>query len=241
MGKYAAEVLKYKTANCINYEDRIAEELQAGFEAGFGEGGGKITSVTYVPADNNDFAASFAALQPSDCTMFWVRGKGAIPFVQQYAGAGLTAPLLVPMANNYSETQLQYLDALGLGLGIVACAVYTPMLDNPVNDEFIAAYRRLYPGEYPTPEAFGGWQAIMLYAEGVKTLDGDTSDPAKVIKAMSTLSMNTPAGTITMTPYASERTYVAIRDLYIVRSQSVGGGRVAWAPIETYPQVLLGE
>jgi branched-chain amino acid transport system substrate-binding protein len=239
LGLYAADVLMLKTANCIHYEDQIAKSLQIGFERGFTEGGGTITSVTYVPEGTTEFADYFAALQPADCTMFWVRGKGAIQFVRQYNSAGLTATLLVPMSSNYSESQLEYLDALGLGVGIIAGDVYSPMITNAQNDEFIAVYQELYPGEYPTPETYGGWQAVMLFAEGVKTLNGDTSDPAKVIEAMKTLSMDTPTGTVTMSKYS--KGFVGTRDFYILRSENVGGSRIAWVPVRTYSQVLLGE
>ena len=133
-------------------------------------------------------------------------------------------------------------------MGILGCDCYTPLLDNSSNDQFIAAFQELYPGEYPTPEAFGGWQSIMLYARGVEAVGAqwaggdrsvDPSDPADVIAAMARLSMDTPAGPITMSAYG--KTYVATRDFYILRSKDVGGGRVAWSPIKTYSQVLLGE
>ena len=37
-GKYAAEEMGYKTANCINYEDTAGRQLQEGFNNGFEEG-----------------------------------------------------------------------------------------------------------------------------------------------------------------------------------------------------------
>jgi hypothetical protein len=37
------------------------------------------------------------------------------------------------------------------------------------------------------------------------------------------------------------KTWVATRDFYILRSRNVGGGRIAWAPIHTYSQVLMGQ
>jgi ABC-type branched-subunit amino acid transport system substrate-binding protein len=255
LGKFAAETLHFKTANCIHYADRIAEEIQSGFERGFIVGGGTITSVTYLPSNTVEFGGTFAAMQPADCTMFWVRGSGAIPFVRQYAASGLTGTLLVPQSSNYSESQLEYLDALGVTLDMIACDVYTPLLSNAKNREFIAAFQGLYPGEYPTPEAFGGWQAIMLYAEAVKVVaqqqkdrvlrvgsDKDIVDPrnpADVIAMMATLSIDTPAGSISMSKYS--KTYVATRDFYILRSRDVGGGRVGWAPLYTYSQVRLGQ
>ena len=51
-GKYVGEELGYKTVNCINLEDTAARQLQAGFEKGFGESGGKVLS-TPVRADRH--------------------------------------------------------------------------------------------------------------------------------------------------------------------------------------------
>jgi ABC-type branched-subunit amino acid transport system substrate-binding protein len=260
LGKYAAETMQYKTANCIHYTDRIAEEIQSGFETGFIAAGGTITSLTYVPSGTVDFASYFAAMQPADCTMFWVRGEGAINFVRQYAASGLTGALLVPQSSNYSDSQLSYLDGLGIGRDMLACDIYTSELETTKNHEFIAAYQALYPGEYPTPEGFGGWQAVMIYAEAVLTLSAqkqagvtergaglsttsealvDPRNPADVIGTMAKLTVDTPAGSITMSEYG--KTYIATRDFYILRSRDVGAGRMAWAPIYTYSQVRLGQ
>jgi ABC-type branched-subunit amino acid transport system substrate-binding protein len=256
LGKFAAEIMRYKTANCIHYADRVAEELQAGFERGFIAGGGTISSVTYVSPSTVEFAKYFSTMKAADCTMFWVRGAGAIPFVQQYAASGLKGALLVPQSSNYTESQLKYLESLGVGLEMTACDVYTSMLGNAQNQQFIAAFQDLYPGEYPTPEAFGGWQAIMLYAEAVKAVKAqriledqenkldkservDPRNPGDIVSAMATLTINTPAGSITMAKYT--KTYIAIRDFYILRSKDVGAGRIAWAPLYTYSQVRMGQ
>lgn len=253
LGKFASETLHFQTANCIHYTDRIAEEIQSGFERGFTAGGGSISSLTYVPSNTVDFSQYFAAMPAADCTMFWVRGTGAVPFIRQYVNSGLRGQLLVPQSSNYSESELEYLEALGIGPNMIACDVYTPLIDNEKNDEFIAAYRSLYPGEYPTPEVFGGWQAIMLYAraveilaqqrdEGIKNSAGETLDPRNplhVIEMMASLDLDTPAGLITMGKYG--KTYVATRDFYILRSRDVGGGRIAWAPVYTYSQVRMGQ
>jgi ABC-type branched-subunit amino acid transport system substrate-binding protein len=105
-GKYVSEELGYKTANCINYEDTAVHNLQSGFEKGFAEGGGKVVSVNYVSMDTVDFSAYLSALKPADCTYFWIIGNGSAPFVKQCHDYGLTAPLVVPMANNFVEEQL---------------------------------------------------------------------------------------------------------------------------------------
>ena len=115
-GKYVGEQLGYKSANCINYDDTAAYDLQAGFEKGFGEAGGTILSVNYVPMDTVDFSPYLSALKPADCTYFWIIGNGSVPFVKQCYDYGLTAPLVVPMANNFVEEQLADLGEAGLGI-----------------------------------------------------------------------------------------------------------------------------
>ena len=197
-GKYLAEK-GYKTANVINYDDTPAYALTAGFKKAFvDEGGGQVLSENYVPLDMVDFSAYLTAMKPADVTVFWIFGNGAVPFVKQYNDYGLTAPLAAPMSNNFSDAQLAELGDIGLGM--IACDYYAYTIDNQPNKDFIAAYQKLYPGEFPTPQGYGAWQGVMLYIEGLKATGGDTT-PAKVIEAMSNLTLDTPAGKVTIVPY----------------------------------------
>jgi branched-chain amino acid transport system substrate-binding protein len=235
-GKYVGEKLGYKTVNCVNLEDTAARQLQAGFEKGLAESGGKVVSLQYVPIDTIDFSSYLTTLKDADATYFWVFGNGAAPFVKQYNDYGLTAPLIAPMSNNFSEQQLADLGQLSLNM--IACDFYSPQLDNEANKAFVAAYQKLYPGEYPPPQAYGGYQAVELFLQGVKSSGGDTS-PAALIKAMSTITLTgMPGGDVTMQPYKGA--YIPTRDWYIVKTEQVGD-RIAWVPIYTYEQVTLGE
>jgi branched-chain amino acid transport system substrate-binding protein len=233
-GKYLAE-LGYKTANVINYDDTPAYALTEGFKKAFvDEGGGQVLSENYVPVDSVDFSAYLTTMKPADVTLFWIFGNGAVPFVQQYNDYGLEAPLAAPMSNNYSDAQLAELGDIGLGM--LACDYYAYTVDNAANKEFIAGYQKLYPGEYPTPQGYGAWQGVMMYLEGLKITGGDTT-PAKVIEAMSTLVMDTPAGKVTIVPY--QNAFIAKRDFYMLEVQKVGEV-LTWVPVKTYEQVLLG-
>jgi len=234
-GKFLAEK-GFKTANVINYDDTPAYALTAGFKKAFvDEGGGKVLSENYVPLDTVDFSSYLSAMKPADVTFFWIFGNGAVPFVKQYHDYGLKAPLAAPMSNNFSDEQLAELGDIGLGM--LACDYYAYTLDNPQNKEFIAAYQKLYPGQYPTPQAYGAWQGVMMYIEGLKKTGGDTT-PAKVIEAMSNLSLDTPAGKMTIVPYKTA--FIAKRDFLMLETQKVGD-RITWVPVHIYEQVLLGE
>ena len=221
------EQLGYKTVNYVNLEDTAARRLQAGFEKGLAESGGEVVSVQYVPIDTIDFSSYLTTLKDADATYFWVFGNGAAPFVKQYNDYGLTAPLIAPMSNNFSEQQLADLGQLGVGM--VACDFYSPEIDNEANAAFVAAYQKLYPGEYPAPQAFGGYQAVELFLQGVTAGGGDTT-PATLIEAMSTITLDTPAGSVTMKPY--QDAFIPVRDWYILETKEVDG-RVAWVPIYT--------
>ncbi len=234
-GKFLAEK-GYKTANIINYDDTPAYALTAGFKKAFvEEGGGTVLSEKYVPLDLVDFSAYFTSMKPADVTVFWIFGNGAVPFVKQYRDYGMEAPLAAPMSNNFSDAQLAELGDIGLGL--LACDYYAYTVDNPQNEEFIAGYQKLYPGEYPTPQGYGAWQGVMMYLEGLKATGGDKT-PAKVIEAMSTMSLDTPAGKVTIVPHKTA--FIAQRDFYMLEVQRVGDV-LTWVPVKTFEQVLLGE
>ncbi|MFH0915311.1 MAG: ABC transporter substrate-binding protein [bacterium] len=234
-GKFLAEK-GYKTVNVINYDDTPAYALTAGFKKAFvDEGGGQVLSENYVPLDVVDFSAYLSSMKPADLTLFWIFGNGAVPFVKQYKDYGLTAPVAAPMSNNFSDEQLAELGDVGLGM--LACDYYAYTAKNPLNDEFIAAFQKLYPGENPTPQAYGAWQSVMLYAEGLKATNGDTT-PAKVIEAMSTMSLDTPTGKLTMVPHKTA--YIGQRSFFMLEVQKVGDV-LTWVPVKTYEDVLLGE
>ena len=234
-GKYLAEK-GYKTANVINYDDTPAHALTAGFKKAFvDEGGGQILSENYIPLDTVDFSAYLSAMKPADVTVNWIFGNGAVPFVKQFNDYGLKGALAVPMSNNFSDAQLAELGDIALGM--IACDYYAWTVDNAMNKDFIAAYGKLFNGEKPTPQAYGAWQGVMLYLEGLKATGGDT-DPKKVIPAMSNLTMASPAGKFTIVPF--QNAFIAKRDFFILEVQKVGDV-LTWVPVKTYNQVLLGD
>lgn len=233
LGKYATEVLGYKTANCIHYDDLPAYDYQAAFEKGFAEGGGKVLSLQYVPIDTLDFSPYLTSMKEADFCLWWIFGNGAVPFIKQYNDYGQKALLISPMAQNVTEEQM--LELGDLAVDMLGFDYYSPEIDNPLNKEFVAKYREMWD-QYPAPQAFSAWAAVNLFLEGVKKTDGDTT-PAKLIEAMSTMSYDTPAGKYTMSPY--QGAYVGTGDAYVLQVKDVGEGRLAWAPIYTYEQILF--
>jgi branched-chain amino acid transport system substrate-binding protein len=231
-GKYAAEEMGWKTANCINYEDTAGRQLQEGFNNGFEEAGGKIVSTQFVPIDAVDFSSYLTSLKDADCTYWWIFGNGAAPFVKQYRDYGLTAPLITAMASNLTEPQLA--DLGDAALGLVGGEFYSPEVDNPLNEEFVAAYNEMYDGEYPTMQSFGAWLAVNLFAGAVEENGGDTT-PAKLIEGMSSVTIDTPAGPYKMSEY--QDMFVGTGSYFLMETKQVGD-RIAWVPVFSYDDLL---
>jgi branched-chain amino acid transport system substrate-binding protein len=233
LGKYCTETLGYKTANAISLEDTTGHELMKGFQTAFEEGGGKIVSNQFVPIDTVDFSSYITTLKPADCTYNWIFGNGTGPFIKQYNDYGLKAPLVMTMADDLQEPVMQELG--DLALNIVGSDHYLSTIDSPENKAFVERYQKLYPGELPNMDSYGGYTAVMMFLNAVKATNGDTS-PDALKQAMATMTWDTPIGPVTMSPYDS--VFIGTADFYIGKTQLVDGN-YRWMPVHTFDQVLF--
>jgi len=231
LGRYAAQELGYKTANVICFEDTASRGMVDGFKKAFTEGGGSLISETFVPYDTIDFAAYLTSMKPADCTVYWIFGNASAPFIKQYKDYGLTSPLLALQASCLTEQQLQELG--DLVVGVKGVEYYVNTLDNPLNEKFVEDYRKMWDGEYPNLNSWGGWVAVNLFVEAVKKTNGDTT-PAALIEAMSTTTLDTPSGSYTMAPF--EDAFTGTGNIYICEVQK-GEDRYKWVPIDSFEQM----
>lgn len=232
-GKYASEELGYKTVSAIYYEDTAAYEIQAGFQKGFEEAGGKILACEFIPVDTMDFSPYLTTLPKADCVLYWVFGPGAAPFIQQYHDYGIGVPLITPTPCNLTESQMA--DLGDIALDIWGIEYYTPELDNDINKKFVEDYRAQWGGEYPQTQSSAGWIAVNLFVEAVKKTNGDAS-PEALKSALATISLDTPAGPYSFVEY--QDAWVGKGNLYVMKTQMVGD-RMTWVPVKTYEQVVF--
>jgi len=233
LGKYASETLGYKTANAISLEDTTGHELMKGFQTGFEEGGGKIVSNQFVPIDTVDFSSYLTTLKPADCTYNWIFGNGTGPFIKQYNDYGLTAPLVLTMADDLQEPTMQELG--DMAVGIVGEDHYLSTMDNELNKKFVAEYEKMWPGELPNMDSYGGYTAVMMFLQAVKETNGDTS-PEALKAALADMTIDTPSGPITMSAYGDA--FIGTGNLAICETKLVDGN-YRWMPIYTYEQILF--
>lgn len=169
----------------------------------------------------------------ADCTLYWVFGPAAVPFIQQYHDYNIGAPLITPTPCNLTEGQMH--DLGDIAAGIWGIEYYTPELKNEINAKFVEDFRAQWGGEYPQTQSSAGWIAVNLFAEAVKKTNGDVS-PKALKEALASISLNTPAG-----PYSFEKygdAWVGKGNLYVMKT-AMAADRMTWVPVETYEDVVF--
>jgi branched-chain amino acid transport system substrate-binding protein len=195
------------------------KEFVSGFKEAFTQAGGQIVGEVYPPLGTNDYASYLTQIKSAkpEAVYAFFAGSDAVRFVQQYEQYGLKdkIPLIGPgwlNAENIRKAQGNAVE------GVYGSMFWDYHLDTPENKEFIAAYEKKYK-ERPSLEAVEGYDAAKIIVEALKKLNGDTSDKAKVIKAISEVEVTTPRGPIKF----DQETHNVIQNMYITKTELVNG------------------
>ncbi len=205
-GKLLAE--KYKTAVTITWKYAAGEESVAGFKEAFEKGGGKILKELWVPFPNVEFQSlltEVAGLKP-DAVYVFFGGAGAVKFTKDYEAAGLKSK--IPLSGAFiTEGTLAAQGSSAQGLQ--TALHYADGIKTPVNQRFIASYKKAY-GTTPDVFAVQGYDAAQLYIAGLKAVDGDASKRDQIIKAMSAAKLDSPRG-----PVSFSKSHNPIQNMYL--------------------------
>src|SRR5690606_32584769 len=83
--------------------------------------------------------------------------------------------------------------------GIITAFHYTMERDDPLNNEFVKAYREATDGRSPDLFSIGGYDGMHLIYEALKKTDGDASGDA-LVEAAKGMSWQSPRGPISIDP-----------------------------------------
>jgi branched-chain amino acid transport system substrate-binding protein len=184
--------------------------------------GGKIVKEIYPPLGTTDFSVyltDMAAAGASTSFNFFT-GTDAVRFVQQYASLGVNRKTRLTGFSAIVDTTV--LAAQGAAaLGIICPQIYTPVLNTPVNHEFVAAYKDKYKG-LPTSFSDYGYVTARVIDEAIKATDGDTTDKDKLAAAMAKVSFEAPRGPFRFDPV----THHPIQNTYICEVKEIDGAMV---------------
>lgn len=171
---------------------------------------GEIVGEVYTTINQPDYAAELAqlrAVKPEAVFVFYPGGMG-INFVKQYAQAGLKQdiPLYGP-AFTFDQTILA---AQGdAALGILNASFWSPDLDNPANQQFVAGFQQAYK-RLPSLYAAQGYDAARLLESGVRAVKGNLSNKDTFRAALRKAEFASVRG-----PFAFNHNHFPIQNFYI--------------------------
>ena len=197
----------------------FGHEASEAFKEAFEKAGGTIVDEVYPPLGNNDYAPYLTKISGADVDAVYgfFAGSDAIKFVQQYEEYGLKGK--IPLIGSGWLVAEDVRGEQGTSPeGIMTSIFWDYSLDTPENLEFVTAYEEKY-NERPSIESLEGFDAARIMVEAITSLDGDLSDPDKVIGAVSQVEFISPRGPIKF----DQETHHVIQNMYVVETELIDG------------------
>lgn len=222
-----------KTAVIIAADYAPGKDAFDAFHYGFESKGGKIVEEIRVPLGTADFSPYLQKIRDlkPDCTlMFMPGGPMSIGFIKAYDDSGLRQSVELFGGGETSEKDLP---AMGVGtVGITTAANYSPDLQNPTNQAFVAAYKAKY-GKDTVPDGItvSAYDAMKVIFHMIEATNGQR-DGVKAIEAAKGFSWNSPRGPVTIDP----KTRDIIQPIYI-RQVTNADGVLVNREVFVYPAV----
>jgi branched-chain amino acid transport system substrate-binding protein len=232
MGHYAATELKLKRVVCIVEDFAFGYEQMGGFQAAFQKDGGCVVNKLWPPIVTPDYTPYIAQISDCDGVCQGFAGSNPLRFMKAYASAGMKYPVVTGETGADDALLKSFGDE---AVGLVSACPYT--LDNPTdaNQKFVSEIMTNYdviPGFY----AAGLYINCMVVDAGLKAAGGDSSDKAKFMTALKSVSLaETPRG-----PIKFDHLNNVIGNVYIRRIGTEGAkyGLKLWnKTIKTYEDV----
>jgi len=192
--------------------------------------GGKVLGEEYLPMDGQDWTPIISKLKEAKPDALITSTAGGAPNVtltKQMRAAGIDIP--------YANLAVDEGTAKSMGgdaTGIYLSASYVTGIDSPENKKFLAAAEKRFGADLKTPNDLSvpEYEAVYLYKAAVEK--AGTTDAAKVIEALPTVSFTGPRGAIQM-----NKQHHAPLTMYLGQVQSDGSVKVA----ATFANVDPGE
>jgi branched-chain amino acid transport system substrate-binding protein len=236
LGKYAYDKMKIRTAAVAYANYSPGKDSKNAFTKAFTAAGGKVVADIPFPfpkiPDFTPFLQSVKDAKPDALYVFIPAGKWATGVMKTYDDLGMRAAG-IELIGPGDITQDSELPNMGqVPLGVVTMHHYSADYDTPVNQAFVAAWKKTY-GEDTTPDfmGVGGWDGMAAIAHAIREQDGNITAEG-TMKALAGWTYESPRGTIMIDPETRD----------IVHDQHVhevvkGDGRLMIRVLDSIPQV----
>ena len=192
----------------------------AAFKEGFTAGGGTIVGSALFPVANMDFGAFVQAAKDSnpDAIYIWTPGGTQPAAIGKALNERGIDPTKTKILGQDELTGVSALKSMGdLSLGIITAAHYDYNIQNPINAEFVKAYRAEYNRE-PDIFSIGGYDGAQLIYKVLEKTGGKT-DGESLIAAAKGMAWDSPRGPMRIDPETRDM----IENVYIRRVEKVNG------------------
>ena len=206
MGAYAYNKIGCKTAAVAYTDFPPGKDSVLAFKTGFEKVGGKVTlSIPMGPPsqvpDFTPFMQRVKDAHPNCLYAFIPSGAHAAGLMKAYGEVGLRKAgikLIGPM-DLIPDNKLQ--DMGDAAIGTIVMGHYAVDLDNAANKAFKAEWHKTYGADsYPDFMSAAGWDTMHAIFDTIKKLNGNLSDPLKVVEALKGWSTNGPRGHVMIDP-----------------------------------------
>ena len=201
-GKWAYDKAGIKSVYTLVADYGPGHDAEKAFAKGFEEAGGKIVGADQSPVANPDFSAFVQRIkdaQPEAVYVFIPGGAQPPALGKALAERGLTPPDTKILAQG-ELTLPEAIESMGdTADGIITTFHYTMERDDPINNEFVRAFRDANDGRSPDIFSVGGYDGMHLIYETLKKTEGDT-DGAKLVDAAKGMAWDSPRGPISIDP-----------------------------------------
>ncbi len=182
-------------------------DAEQAFIRGFKEAGGEVVGSVRMPVAN-----------PEAVFIFIPGGAQPAAMGKALAERGLTPPAVKILAQG-ELTHPEAIESMGAtAKGIITSYHFVMERDDPINNEFVKAYRDANGGRSPDLFSYGGYDGMHLIYEALKKTNGDASGDALVAAAKG-LSWQSPRGPVSIDPETRD----IVQTVYIREVQDVGG------------------
>jgi branched-chain amino acid transport system substrate-binding protein len=157
------------------------------------DAGISITADETIPKDTKDFSGIFSKLKAgAPAEVVAILAASTTGFFQGYEAAAWKVPVTgrFDLAGALAAVSPQFREAGGMS-GLTGVAVFTPMLDRPKVQEFVASYKSHY-GLVPTQRSFFVYEATYLVVDAIRRAGSD--QPAAIKQALKTTAMPSRLG-----------------------------------------------
>src|SRR5262252_1023007 len=198
-GWVAKNVAKEVFVMAPNYQ--AGKDQMNAFKETYLPAGGTVIAEDYPQLGETDYAPYLTKVRKSGAKAVYCffSGTDAVNFVKQFDQFGLKKTIKLTGAGFLTEPDV--LPAQGQSaLGVITGHFYSPLLDNPTNKKFVAAFRSQYGGKLPDGFACQGYDTAEVILHSLRAINGNTQDKDKWVDAITKVEFDSPRGRFRFDP-----------------------------------------